>query len=97
MASKVDKISEMEIGENFQRTRNRRQNNEKTIAKVLFSVKKAWERYLAAQFVEAGHGKCQPKFYLCRAFYYFPVWGDSILESIEEPLTKKASKTAVLC
>ena len=30
-------------------------------------------------------------------FTYFPVWENCILESIEEPLTKKASKTAESC
>ena len=71
----------------------------KTIAKVLFSSKRPGERYLAAQFVEAGHAKWQPKFDLRRVFYstYFPVWENCILESIEEPLAMKttAMKTTI--
>ena len=30
-------------------------------------------------------------------FTYFPVWENCILESIEEPLAEKASKTAESC
>ena len=98
MASKVDKISEMEIGENFPWTRNHRQNNKKTIAKVLFFHEKGlgrgtWPRNLSWLAME-NDGQISIS---DAHFTYFPVWENCILESIEEPLAEKASKTAESC
>ena len=87
----------MEIGKNFQRTRNR-QKNAKTIAKVLFFREKGlgrgtWPRNLSRLATQnSGQNSISDAH-----FTYFPVWENCILESIEEPLAKNSSKTAESC
>ena len=99
MASKVDKISEMEIGENFPRVHNRRQNNEKTIAKVKKKFyekglgRGIWLRNLSRLAMQNGSQNSISDAH----FTYFPLLENCILEMIEEPLAKKASKTAESC
>ena len=70
----------------------------RTIAKVLFFRENGlgrgtWPHNLSWLATENG---CQNSISDAQ-FTYFPVWENCILESIEEPLAKKASKTAESC
>ena len=77
----------MEIGENFPRVHNRRQNNEKTIAKVKKKFyekglgRGIWLRNLSRLAMQNGGQNSISDVHF--TYKYFPVWENCILESID--------------